>query len=125
MRNQSSRVLPVTRHGITRTANTKTPNATKSMAKTKVTDLLPKRSLTHKKAKRIHFENRFRERVGYLLTEEKYRDIQNRIVKDGKFIHKDNDGNSISDLNVDGVILTIVHNPFTGDLITVLGRNKN
>jgi hypothetical protein len=94
------------------------------MAKTKVLDLLPKRSLTHKKAKRIHFENRFRERVGYLLTEEKYRDIQKRIVKDGKFFNKDKDkdGNSISDLNVDGVILRIVHNPFTGDLITVLER---
>jgi hypothetical protein len=41
-----------------------------------------------KKARKIHFQSRFKERVGYDISEDKIQNIKENITKNGKFLYR-------------------------------------
>lgn len=78
-----------------------------------------RRPLTEKEAQKEHFKNRYFERVGCILTEEKYNDLKNSIQKQGKFLHPGEKG-GVYMIPFGGIYLKIVYNFKTQTLITVL-----
>ncbi len=68
-----------------------------------------------------HFKLRFFQRVGYILTDDKYKILCDLTKTSGKFIKKhEGSTDSIFKVNFDKVLLKVVYNPFDNVLITVL-----
>lgn len=72
-----------------------------------------------KQNRKIHFKFRFKERVGYEITDEKFNHIKENITKNGKYLYKGESG-GVYKYNLDGVDLKIVYDITTNALITVL-----
>lgn len=75
--------------------------------------------LSEKEAQREHFKGRFYERVGYNISNDTYEQLKNSIKKNGRFIHKGENG-SVFIIDFRGVSLKVVYNIFKDSLITVL-----
>ena len=70
---------------------------------------------------KTHFKRRFRDRVGYILTDEKYDVLCNLVKKDGQFLSKHEGSNhSIFSVMYERNNLKVVYNPYDNILITVL-----
>lgn len=78
--------------------------------------------MNHKKSQKIHFRNRWKERTGSILTDEKYQDILNKIKKDGVLLYRSADGGNSSAfrLKYEGAYLRIVYDPFSHTLVSLL-----
>lgn len=77
-----------------------------------------KRPKKKKKCQKIHFKNRFKERLGYDITDECFSYIRDNITKEGKHLYnKDNGG--VYRYKIDGVDYKIVYNIATNTLITI------
>ena len=74
-----------------------------------------------KKSQKIHFKRRFLERVGYILTDEKYKILCDLVKKEGQFVSKHEGADqSIFTVMFERNRLKVVYNCFTNTLITVL-----
>lgn len=71
------------------------------------------------KARKIHFKNRFKERVGYDISDEKILHIKEKIQKEGKYLYKGTSG-SVFKFNLDGIDLKIVYDITRNSLVTIL-----
>jgi hypothetical protein len=72
-------------------------------------------------ARRIHFMQRFRERVGYKLTREKYNELLCIVSVSGRFMYKrEGEVGSVYNVIFNGSVLKVVYDVFTQSLITVL-----
>jgi hypothetical protein len=90
--------------------------------KVKTDKVLTKKEKTKlKNNQKIHFKRRFQERVGYVLTDEKYDVLCDLIRKDGHFLSKHEGSNqSIFSVNYERINLKVVYNAYDNILITVL-----
>jgi len=90
--------------------------------KIKTDKVLTKKEKTKlKNNQKIHFKRRFQERVGYVLTDEKYDVLCDLIRKDGHFLSKHEGSNqSIFSVNYERINLKVVYNAYDNILITVL-----
>jgi hypothetical protein len=90
------------------------------MAKT--LDLITKKvkSKPKKICNRIHFQRRFLERVGFILTDEKYEELLEKTKKDGLFRHRTKTNNSVYRVEYLDMRLLVVYDPFNQSLITIL-----
>lgn len=71
-----------------------------------------------KQCRKIHFKTRFKERLGYEISEEQFENIRDNITKEGKHLYnKDNGG--VYRYNVDGTNYKIVYDISTNTLITI------
>ena len=76
---------------------------------------------SHAETQRIHFMNRFRERVGYSLSQAKYNELLNSVSTRGRFMYKrENEVGSVYNVIFNGFVLKVVYDVFTQSLITVL-----
>lgn len=73
----------------------------------------------HKTNCRIHFSNRFRERIGYEFTPETERRLRD-YLKTARFIGPGKGLNSIWRVNFDGMSINVVWNKFKDILVTIL-----
>lgn len=78
-----------------------------------------KKKFSQKEASEIHFKERFFQRVGFILTDEKYLQLKNSIVSKGKFLHDARNGGCYR-IEFEGLKLRVIYNPFKDILITVL-----
>ena len=75
----------------------------------------------HRDNQKFHFQSRFYERVGYILSDVKYDELCNVIRTDGKFLYKREEANqSVFAVNFEGINIKVVYDPFKNILITVL-----
>jgi hypothetical protein len=72
-----------------------------------------------KQSQKVHFKRRFKERVGYEITDEKFNFIKKNITKDGKHLYNA-DGNGVYRFSLDGIDLKIVYNITNNSLVTIL-----
>lgn len=74
-----------------------------------------------KRNQKTHFKRRFQERVGYVLTDQKYDVLCDLVRKDGHFLSKHEGSNqSIFSVMYERMDLKVVYNPYDNILITVL-----
>ena len=92
------------------------------LKKVKTDKVLTKKEKTKlKNNQKIHFKRRFQERVGYVLTDEKYDVLCDLVRKDGHFLSKHEGSNqSIFSVMYERMDLKVVYNPYDNVLITVL-----
>jgi hypothetical protein len=72
-----------------------------------------------KQSQKIHFKRRFKERVGYEITDDKFNYIKENIIKDGKHLYN-TDGGGVYRFTLDGIDLKIVYCISNNSLVTVL-----
>jgi len=76
--------------------------------------------LAERDAKKKHFMTRFRERVGYALSNSSYNELLCNFSLQGKFLYKNKEVGSVYAFTFRGTNLRIVYDPFKQHLITVL-----
>jgi hypothetical protein len=95
---------------------------TVKICKSKPLNLLPKtpkRGKNYKSNCRIHFSNRFRERIGYEFTDGTEKRLRESL-KNAKFIGPGDGLNSVWRVNFDGMEIKVVWNRFKDILVTTL-----
>jgi hypothetical protein len=89
----------------------------------KAIDLISKKRKISKPLKvnqKKHFKQRWYERCGFILTDEKYDQIAELTHKTGVFLHKCWSGNSVFKVKIDGAWTLIVYDALKQIPITVL-----
>lgn len=77
--------------------------------------------LSEQQARKVHFLKRFRERVGYALSNDKYNELLALVCTSGRFMYKrENEVGSVYNVRFNGLTLKVVFDPFKQSLITVL-----
>lgn len=80
-----------------------------------------KKKFTHNGASKVHFHRRFRERVGYALSENGYEEILELVKAEGKFLYRrPNEIGAVFFLRFKGLPLKVVYDGFSNKLITLL-----
>ena len=74
---------------------------------------------SEKNAQKTHCKTRFYERVGYILTDERYEELVKLTHTKGKYLHPGQKG-TVYQVNFRGIDLKVVYNMFTRNLITIL-----
>jgi hypothetical protein len=77
------------------------------------------RKNSEKEAQKVHVKSRFYERVGYILTDERYDELTKTTHTKGKYLHPGEKG-TVYLVNFRGLDLKVVYNIFTRNLITIL-----
>lgn len=94
------------------------------MKSKRVTSLVAFGSRTNHKqtvAQKIHFMTRFRERVGYRLSESAYADLLNHVKSTGKFLfRRENELGAVYGVVFNNSRMKVVYDAFSHTLITVL-----
>lgn len=90
----------------------------------RIVDLIsskPRRKGNAAIARKFHFMTRFRERVGYRLTEATYQAILEKVIRDGKFLYRrDNELGAVYGVTYNNLRMKVVYDALTQTLITVL-----
>ena len=90
----------------------------------KVLNLLPKKAKdkvkSKREARRIHFQARFRQRMGYILTDVKYQEM---LDAPKTFLYKSKDLASVYGMKFQGMPIKVVYDAFSHELITILEIN--
>ena len=74
-----------------------------------------------KKAKKYHFFKRWNERVGSVMTDEKYQEIKGLIKSNGVFMWSHDDGrSSVYRLKYNNVTMYFAYDAFNDIIVTVL-----
>ena len=77
--------------------------------------------LTQAAARKVHFLKRFRERVGYALSNDKYNELLALVSVSGRFMYKrENEVGAVYNVRFNGLTLKVVYDVLTQSLITVL-----
>jgi hypothetical protein len=72
-------------------------------------------------ARRFHFCRRFRERVGYALSDSSYETLLDAVKTSGKFLwRRENEDGAVYGVMFNGARMKVVYDIFTNSLITVL-----
>lgn len=89
-------------------------------------NLLPRanRSLSKNEARKVHFQQRFYERVGYKISEENLKKLIEKTHKEGKSIYS-RGAEAVFSVNWEGVELLVLLDKFTLQPITILPPNQN
>lgn len=74
----------------------------------------------YKRSKKIHFKRRFKERVGYELTDDRYNEIRDNITNKGVFLYRSEGGSSVYKYDLNGLSIKIAYDTITNVLVTVL-----
>jgi len=67
-----------------------------------------------------HVKLRFFQRVGYILTDEKYNQLLEAVRTTGRCISNKKEDSSLWSVDFEGVRLKVAYKPFEGKIITIL-----
>ena len=77
-------------------------------------------------ANKIHFKRRFKERVGYEISDTQYEDLKRLVKSEGRFLRMSNDLNnpngSIYSVKYENIEMVVVYDAFKDTLITILSK---
>jgi len=75
-------------------------------------------------SRRFHFQKRWRERVGEVLSNQKYTELCNLTRTTGKFLYRDSvdELGSVYGIKYMGMSMKVVFDAFKGELITILPK---
>lgn len=80
-----------------------------------------KSTYKHSRASKVHFLQRFYERVGYRIADEEYDRIQQHVKDTGRFLYRrENDTGAVYGIRFNDIRMKVVYDAFSNTLITVL-----
>jgi len=80
-----------------------------------------KSKTSHKNSKKIHFQRRFRDRVGWILNDNSYEELKILTRKEGRFVKSDERG-AVFEIKYKSVKFKVVYCLKDDSLVTVLSR---
>jgi hypothetical protein len=83
---------------------------------------MKRNQLSHSERRKAHFQKRWRERVGEILSDKEYKEFCLRTRRIGKFLHRSNTNphSSCYLVKYKEMYIKVVFDPFRLELLTVL-----